>query len=79
MKTPTLIVRLIGLYLVVQNIGALIQAHKAKAMFGGVRSPQLDQIVEIQIYAAVFLVIGVVAVISAGRLAGILTFDAPRD
>jgi uncharacterized membrane protein YqgA involved in biofilm formation len=78
MKTPTLIVRLVGLYLIVHNTIALIQVQKINGM-GGV-GPAQEQIVgDIRIYAVAGLLAGLAAVIFAGPLARILTFDAGRD
>jgi len=80
MKTPTLIVRLIGLSMVVQNTLALIQAQKFNAMAGGVMAPMQQQVVgDIRIYAVACLLLGMAATIYAGGLARVLTFDAGRD
>ena len=75
MKTPTLIVRLVGLYLIGQNTIALIQAQKMNAM-GGMGLAQQQIVRDIWIYAVVGLTIGLAATIMAGRLARVLTFDA---
>ena len=78
MKTPTLIVRLVGLYLIGQNTIALIQAQKMNAM-GGMGLAQQQIVGDIWIYAVVGLLIGLAATIMAGRLARVLTFDAGRE
>ena len=78
MKTPTLIVRLIGLYLILQNTGTLIQAHKINAM-GEIGLAQQQIVGDIWIYAVVAMLIGLAATIMAGRIARVLTFDAGRE
>ena len=76
MKTPTLIVRLAGLYLLGQCTLALLQAHKMQAMVGEAQNAIFG---DIQLYATIGLLIGLVATIFAGPLARILTFDSgPR-
>ncbi|MDB6165783.1 MAG: hypothetical protein JWQ83_923, partial [Lacunisphaera sp.] len=67
MKTPTLIVRLVGLYLIVHNTVALIQAQKINAM-GGVGFAQQQIVGDIRIYAVVGLLAGLAAAIFAGPL-----------
>lgn len=79
MKTPTLIVRLIGLYLIVQNTVTLIQAQKINAMAGGMAPMQQQIVGDIRIYAIAGLLVGFAAAIKAGGLARFLTFDAGRD
>lgn len=79
MKTPTLIVRLIGLYLIVQNTLALVQAQKISAMDRSMGLAQQQIVGDIRIYAIVGLLAGLVAAIFAGRLAHVLTIDAGRD
>ena len=78
MKTPTLIVRLIGLYMILQNTGTLIQTHKINTM-GEIGLAQQQIVGDIWIYAVVGLLIGLAATIMAGRLARVLTFDAGRE
>lgn len=78
MKTPTLIVRLVGLYLVVQNTIALIQAQKIQSM-DGIGLAQQQIVGDIRIYAIAGLLAGLAAAAFAGPLARILTFDASRD
>lgn len=76
MTTPTLIVRLIGLYLVIQNTFALIQVQKMHAMAGGFAAAQQQITGDLRIYAVGALLIGLAATVKAGRLAQMLTFDA---
>jgi hypothetical protein len=79
MKIPTLIVRLIGLYLVVRCTITLLQVNKMKALVGRMATAQ-DQIVgDIWIYAVAGLVVGIVATMFAGVLARLLTFDSGRE
>ncbi|MDP2137821.1 MAG: hypothetical protein Q8J74_08195 [Candidatus Didemnitutus sp.] len=77
MKTPTLIVRLVGLYLIAQNTSTLIQAAKINSWGIGLAQQQI--VGDVRIYAVFVLLVGLAAVIFAGRLARILTFDADRD
>lgn len=79
MKTPTLIVRLAGLYLIVQSSLTLIQVRKIKAMSGGMVTAQDQLVGDIWIYAIAGLVIGLLGTLFAGALARLLTFDAGRD
>lgn len=79
MKTPTIIVRLIGLYLIAQNTVALIQAQKLNAMSKAMLAVQNEVAGDIRIYAIAGLLIGLAATLKAGLLAQILTFDAGRD
>ena len=72
MQTPTIIVRLIGLYLLVNCSIALFQIHQA----GGIGGQENSIIQKIQIYAISGLVIGIAASFFAGPLARLLTFDA---
>lgn len=76
MKTPTLIVRLIGIYLVVQNTGALIQARKVITIIGDTAVVQKQILVTNQVYLAIGLIVGLIVVVFAGWLARILTFDS---
>ncbi|HSY52888.1 MAG TPA: hypothetical protein VK785_00485 [Opitutaceae bacterium] len=70
MQTPTLIVRLAGLYLLANCSIALLQIHQMgeRAGFG--------MILNIQIYAILGLVVGIAASLFAGPLANLLTFDS---
>lgn len=84
MKTPTIIVRLGGLYLLTSSSIALIQIAKMHAMqvslpgVPGVQLPQYSVVDDIQVYAWLHLVVGLVAVVFAGFLARLLTFDAEQ-
>lgn len=76
MKTPTLIVRLGGLYLLTSCSFALFQIHKVQAMVPG---QQHHMVGDFQLYAWLGLLVGLWAAIFAGRLARMLTFDSePR-
>ena len=79
MKTPTLIVRLVGLYLIVQSTIALLQAQKINAMDRSMGLTQQQIVGDISIYAIAGLLVGLAAAIFAGPLARILTFDAGRE
>jgi hypothetical protein len=79
MKTPTLIVRLVGLYLVAHNALALVQVQKAAAMDRSMGLAQQQIVGDIRMYAIAGLLLGLVTVIFAGRLARVLTFDAGRE
>ncbi|MGA2445210.1 MAG: hypothetical protein ABSG50_07270 [Opitutaceae bacterium] len=79
MKTPTLIVRLVGLYLLATCPVALFQIQKVHALAGA--STLQDNLVGVfQFYAWLGLVVGLAATLFAGPLARLLTFDSePRD
>ena len=80
MKTPTIIVRLIGLYLTSTCSIALFQIHEMSAMPGGMQNPTLNAI---ETYSVLGLIVGIAASAFAGPIARILTFDAepggPKD
>ena len=80
MKTPTLIVRLVGLYLLVTCAVGLMQLKKAQAMasqFGGANMPAMS---DLGVYLWLGLGAGLAATLFAGPLARILTFDSePRE
>ena len=76
MKTPTLIVRLIGLYLLVQSSMVLVQLLRMKEMGGGLGMTQNQVVGDIRLYAVLGLLVGLAATVFAGRLAQILTFDS---
>lgn len=78
MKTPTLIVRLVGIYLVVQSSMTLLQVQKMKAL-GGIGSAQNQIVGDIWIYAIAGLVVGLAATAFAGIIARLLTFDSGRE
>lgn len=76
MKTPTIIVRLGGLYLLTTCTIGLIQLNKAQAMvtqFGAGQNPMVG---DMQLTLWIGLVVGLAATVFAGPLARILTFDA---
>lgn len=78
MKTPTLLIRLIGLYLLLQNTAALIQAQKLNTITRNAGLP-LQVAGNVQLYAIVGLLVGLGATLFAGAIARILTFDAGRE
>jgi len=84
MKTPTIIVRLIGLYLLANSIITLIQigrmATMQQTMQGGpnptlTQNPMLD---DMRIYAWIGIIVGLVAIAIAGPLTRLLTFDSEQ-
>ena len=78
MKTPTLIVRLVGLYLMVNASLTLIQLRSVESM-GPIGAAQQSTLGNIRIYAVLGLLIGIAGTLFAGPLARLLTFDAkPR-
>ena len=78
MKTPTLIVRLVGLYLLVNSAIALVQIHQVQAM-GPIGAAQQSTLGNISAYSILGLVVGIAGTLFAGPLARLLTFDAkPR-
>lgn len=76
MQTPTLIVRLGGLYLLASCSIGLIQLHKVQAIAAQFRMGQQQLSGDISVYLWIGLVIGLAATAFAGPLARILTFDA---
>lgn len=84
MKTPTLIVRLGGLYLLTTATIALIQIGKMHAMqvtipgLPSVHIPQNPVLDDMRIYMWLAVVVGLVATLFAGFLARLLTFDAEQ-
>ena len=77
MKTPTIIVRLIGFYLTAYGVIGLQQVHTARSMSGpGGFGAQEQVISNLQAYAVVGIIVGLAAIIFAAPLAKILTFDA---
>ena len=75
MKTPTLIVRLVGLYLLAGCSVLLFQIHKLQAQ-SVPNASQNDALANSSLYAWLGLVAGVVATLFAGPLARLLTFDS---
>jgi len=78
MKTPTLIVRLIGLYLIAACGIGLIQIGHMHSLAGpvGIGAQQETVISNWQTYAIIGLIVGIAATASAGPLARLLTFDS---
>jgi preprotein translocase subunit SecF len=74
MKTPTLIVRLAGLYLLARGSITLIEIRQAQSF--GIGAQQQSIVSNIQLYAIVGLIVGIVATLFAGWLARLLTFDS---
>ena len=78
MKTPTLIVRLVSLYLVVNCTLTLLQIHSLSSM-GPLGGAQQSTISDLQLYAILGLIVGITGTAFAGPAARLLTFDAkPR-
>lgn len=80
MKTPTIIVRLGGLYLLITCGVGLIQLHKAQLMSTqfGLNKNQIAS--DMQLYLGIGLLVGLAVTTYAGPLARILTFDSePRE
>lgn len=76
MKTPTLIVRLVGLYLLGQGTIVLLQIQKMGAMGAGLGMQRNPALGDVQLYAIIDLFLGLTATVFAGRLARVLTFDS---
>jgi len=76
MKTPTLIVRLVGLYLLTTCSIGLLQLNKAQAMVGQFGGPQNQMIADVGLYLWLGVLGGLGATIFAGPLARLLTFDS---
>ena len=76
MKTPTLIVRLVGLYMVTTSTVGLLQLQKARAMAGHMGGSQNQVLGDMQLYLWFGFLIGLGATVFAGRLAHILTLDS---
>ncbi|HEY8993171.1 MAG TPA: hypothetical protein VIM71_00680 [Lacunisphaera sp.] len=76
MKTPTIIVRLGGLYLLTTCVVGLLQLNKAQQMAAqfGVNQNQITGDIQLSLWIGLF--VGLAATAFAGLLARILTFDA---
>lgn len=75
MKTPTLIVRLVGLYLTLWSVQTLLQLRRA----ANLSSDELlanPFFADAKLYSWLALVVGIAAAAFAGALARLLTFDA---
>ena len=80
MKTPTLIVRLCGLYLLVNGVTALLQINRLHTLIPELQAVQRAYSDNFQLYAAIQAGIGLVAARYAGPLARLLTFDSePKE
>lgn len=76
MKTPTIIVRLVGIYLLAQCAIALLQAGKIQAIAGALSQTPNPMLQDMKLYASIGLVVGAVATAVAGPIARVLTFDS---
>lgn len=82
MKTPTLIVRLLGLFLLAKCAFTLFQIHQAMVnpLSGLMNQSQYRMVAGFQFLGWLGLAIGLAAVAFAGPMARILTFDAdPKE
>lgn len=82
MKTPILIVRLVGLYLIFSRAMTLAQIHQAYSLAGsdsfGVQ--QESVVLNMQIYSILGLLVGIVATLFSGSVARLLTFNSkPKE
>ena len=78
MKTPTLIVRLVGIYLLVVSILALWGLSKMGVQTGSYQG-QIPMMTQMRMLLWAQLIAGLIGTLFAGRMALILTFDAPVD
>ncbi len=76
MKTPTLIVRLVGLYLLIKCSIGLLQLKRAQAMVGLVGSSSMPLVEDFRLFLWLGLALGLVSTLFAGPFARILTVDA---
>lgn len=78
METCTLLVRLAGLWLFGKSWLVLHEVLQAKSMMGSSagNSFAVQKITTYQAYAIFGLIIGVAAIVFAGALSRVLTFDA---
>jgi hypothetical protein len=82
MKTPTLIVRLVGLYLLASCAVGIMQIGQMESLAGpvGVSTQQQSVVSHMQVYCVFGLIVGLAATAFAGPLARMLTFDSePRE
>ena len=80
MKTSTLIVRLVGLYLLVSFTVAIIELQKMTANIPSIQFGQLPVLGNFRAYSWIGIIVGLAATIFAGPLAHVLTFDSePRE
>ncbi len=78
MKTPTLIVRILGLYLLTTCSIGLLQMHRIQTLAPNVPTQQANVFGDLQIYLSLGLLVGLAATRFAGPLARVLTFDSER-
>ena len=76
MKTPTLIVRLVGLYLLTTCSIGLLQLNKAQAMAGQLGGTQNQMMADFGVYLWLGVIAGLGATVFAGPVARLLTFDS---
>jgi hypothetical protein len=78
MKTPTLIVRLVGLLLLAYCANLLLGIRQAEQATMGLSLPPMQQqmFTQLRINAWFGVVVGTGAVLFAGRLARLLTMDS---
>ena len=79
MKTPTLMVSLVGLYLLGHGAITLLQLQKIGTMGAGMGLQQNPVLSDVQFHAIIELFLGLGATVLAGRLALILTLDSGPD
>ena len=76
MVLPTLIIRLLGLYLLLSGSEALWQLHgQTHGQLGGALG-QLPQVMNFKSILIARVLVGITATAFAGRLARLFTFDA---
>jgi hypothetical protein len=77
MKTPTLIVRLVGFYLLLNNGISLFQLNKFRSSTKGFEQMAVNEVSSGMITSLwIGLIAGLVFATMAGRLARLLTFDS---
>ncbi len=76
MKTPTLIVRLVGLYLLTTCGIGLHQIGKMQGLVGVAGGKQGQSLSDFGLYMWGGIIAGAIATLFAGRVARLLTFDS---
>ena len=82
MKTPTLIVRLVGLYLLASCAIGIMQIGQMESLAGpvGISTQQQSVVSHMQVYCVFGVIVGLAATVFGGPLARMLTFDSePRE
>ena len=81
MKTPTLIVRLVGLYLLITCSINLVQIHQAYSILASSSFGSQPTLIgtNSQVYSIFGLIVGAALTWLAGPTARLLTFDAEPD